>query len=319
MKIVITGANGYIGSRLTKFLSQNDHQITAVCYPTIPDIKKWDVSNVSFLLGDLRSEETILKIADINADAIIHLVSLDHNESERDPNFVTGINILPTWNLLNKCSSTKLKKFIYFSTIHVYGKNQSGIVDESQKSTPFNAYGLTHYLSEEILNYYNRKTNVECINVRLANSYGEPVFEDANCWTIIINDLCRSAFYKKEIRLRSNGKQVRDFIHYSDICRNINELLLLNDKELESNILHFSSGNSISMLDAAAQVQSVFFEKYGYLIPIYINSDELWNVEPKFQPIADIISNELTKNMGLTFEKSLSCGIEDLFKYFEEL
>ena len=59
--------------------------------------------------------------------------------------------------------SKGLKKFIYFSTIHVYGKNQNGFVSENQTITPFNAYALTHALSEEICNYYNRKTETNVL------------------------------------------------------------------------------------------------------------------------------------------------------------
>ena len=176
MKIVITGASGYIGSRLCLFLSENGHDITALCYPKIPQQEGWTEKVKEFIVGDIRDKVIIEKISKAKADVIIHLVSLDHHDSEKNPSFVSEINLQPTWNLLHACSANGLKKFIYFSTIHVYGKNQNGHVDENRAVSPFNAYGLTHALSEQICNYYHRKTETECINIRLSNSYGEPVF-----------------------------------------------------------------------------------------------------------------------------------------------
>ena len=189
MKIVITGASGYIGSRLCLFLSENGHDITALCYPKIPQQKGWTEKVKQFIVGDIRDKAIIEKISKSKADVIIHLVSLDHHDSEKKPSFVSEINFQPTWNLLHACSAKGLKKFIYFSTIHVYGKNQNGYIDENRAVSPFNAYGLTHALSEQICNYYDRKTETECINIRLSNSYGEPVFLDAKCWSLIVNDL----------------------------------------------------------------------------------------------------------------------------------
>ena len=88
-----------------------------------------------------------------------------------------------------------------------------------------NIYGLTHFLSEDICSYYNVNTETDCINVRLSNSYGSPVFMENNCWWLVINDLCKTAFSKDEIKLLSDGSPQRDFIQSSDICRAIEILI----------------------------------------------------------------------------------------------
>ena len=153
------------------------------------------------IVGDIRDENVISSLAKKSFDVVIHLVSLDHHKSEDNPNYVSSINVLPTWNLLNSFTKTGLDKFIYFSTIHVYGKLPRETINEDYPSNPINAYGLTHLLSENICNYYNNKTNTECINVRLSNSYGSPVFKENNCWWLVINNLCKTAFKEKNIKL----------------------------------------------------------------------------------------------------------------------
>lgn len=318
MKILVTGANGYIGARLCEFLSMQGFDIIAVCSSSIPEKKEWVEKIDRFIIGDIRNEWTIKEIVAAKADVILHLISLDHHDSELNPNLVSQVNVQPTWNILDKLSSgNTLKKFIYFSTIHVYGKNQNQLVDESQIVTPFNAYGLTHALSEEIVNYYHRKTEIDCINIRLSNSYGEPIFHDAKCWSLIVNDLSKSAYVNKKIVLRSDGSAMRDFVHFSDICKGIRSLIT-DHKRLE-NTMHFCSSNTISMLEVALNVKEVYKSRYGDDIPIYINSDILFN-EEEFKKDNRLIkvSNDRAKNRSLSFKKELKEGINDLFIYLED-
>ena len=317
MKIVITGASGYIGSRLCLFLSEKGHHITAVCSSKIPQQKGWTEKIKQFIVGDIRNEGIIDQISNLKADVIIHLVSLDHHDSEKKPSFVSEINVQPTWNLLDACTAKGLKKFIYFSTIHVYGKNQNGFVSENQTITPFNAYALTHALSEEICNYYERKTKTECINIRLSNSYGEPIFLDAKCWSLIVNDLTRSAFENKRIILNGDGSPIRDFIHYSDICNAIDSLVKNNIKN--ENTFHLSSSNSITMLDVAIKVKEVFFEIYGEEIPVFINKNERVTefITNKNSTKVNSILNTLIGKHSIKIDKNLKDGIHDLFKYLQ--
>ena len=59
---------------------------------------------------------------------VINLISLNHHQSNNNPNFVSSINVMPTWNILDSLSKNGLNKFIYFSTIHVYGEIANQII-----------------------------------------------------------------------------------------------------------------------------------------------------------------------------------------------
>ena len=99
-KILIIGANGYIGGNLSYLLAQNGHCITALCYPSIPDNAEWCAKMNEVITGDIRSKEVIDQLTNQKYDTVIHLVSLDHNDSNMDPNIVNSINVMPVWNLL---------------------------------------------------------------------------------------------------------------------------------------------------------------------------------------------------------------------------
>lgn len=316
MKIVITGGNGYIGARLSQYLADKGEQVIPVCFPSIPEDEVWVSKMFSILKGDLRLDETIAEIAELKPDVLIHLVSLDHFNSEKEPGFVNNINVLPTWRLLDACTKIGLKKFIYFSTIQVYGKLPNTVIDEKHPVNTINTYGLTHLLSEQICDHYNRKTETNVISIRLSNSYGDPIFDENNCWWLAINDLCKNAFLNKEIRLLSDGTPQRDFIHGNDVCEAI-RILINTNKKLTDNIYHISSGNTLTLMELAQIIKREFHIRYNQTLPIitpqgFVNETELTVPHEKY-----IISNDKLKALGFTPEYSVLQGVNELLSYLK--
>lgn len=318
MKIVITGGNGYIGSRLSQYFADKGDEVIPVCYPSAPESENWKSKMYAILEGDIRQEQTINQIATLKPDIIIHLVSLDHFDSEKEPGLVNSVNVLPTWRLLDACTKAGLKKFIYFSTIQVYGKIHNSIIDETQQTNTANAYGLTHLLSEQICDHYNRKTETNVISIRLSNSYGDPIFPDNNCWWLAVNDLCRSAFISKEIRLLSDGTPQRDFIHGNDVCQAINKIIENGAKETKNNIYHISSGETLTLMEIAKQVQKVFKNKYGLDLPIITPNNTIVGDTTLKKISRYQISNEKIRKIGFTPSIGIEEGISDLFNYLEK-
>ena len=172
MKIIITGGSGYIGAQLSQYLAIVGEQVIPVCFPSVPGNDSWKSKMFAIIEGDLQLDQTIAEIVETKPDVIIHLVSLDHHDSEKAPDIVNNINVMPTWRLLDACTKNGLKKFIYFSTVQVYGHLPNAIIDEKQPTNTTNTYALTHLISEEIGDHYNRKTATNVISIRLSNSYG---------------------------------------------------------------------------------------------------------------------------------------------------
>lgn len=317
MKILITGANGYVGARISAYFAELGHQVIAVCRKMDKKSESWSSAMFQILEGDIREEETIIRIANVEADVIIHLVSLDHRQSEADPSIVNEVNVLPTWRLLHTCIPRGLKKFIYFSTAQVYGGKINGEVDESNAINTGNVYGLTHFLGENICQHFNTNSSCNVISVRLSNSYGSPVFEENNCWWLAINDLCRSAYFQKEIRLLSDGSPQRDFIHSSDVCQALN-LLIGKAEKIKDNVYHISSGSTISLLGLACKIQEVYENRYGNKLPIFnihgiVDANQLNDITPQF-----ILTNKKLQDLGFLPKVAVVDGIKELFDYFEK-
>ena len=148
MRILIAGASGYIGGRLSTCLASEGHQIIALCNSTIPKDLAWANQMEVVLKVDISSYQEVEQLNKYNIDVIINLVSLDHYQSNGIASNVSSVNVEPTWSFLQVFAERGLKKYIYLSTIHVYGNNLKGEISELSPTNPGNQYGLTHLLSE---------------------------------------------------------------------------------------------------------------------------------------------------------------------------
>ena len=207
----------------------------------------------------------------------------------------------------------------YKKRINVYGNLPKTIITEEQPTKPINAYGLTHLLSENICNYYNEKTETECINVRLSNSYGSPVFGENNCWWLVINDFCKSAKVHGVIKLLSDGSPQRDFIYSTDVCKAV-EIIINNDNNnLQKNIFHISSGNTYSILELAHTVKNIFQNLYQEEINVVLPENKTSLTSKKFLKDENfIIDNEKIRSLGFVAKTELKTGINMVFDYLDK-
>ncbi|MCK8141459.1 NAD(P)-dependent oxidoreductase [Flavobacterium sp. I-SCBP12n] len=284
------------------------YAVTALCHSKIPPNENWVSQMDKVLVGDVTDQHFMNEVASYKYDVVVHLVSLDHNQSNGNPLFVSSVNVTPVWTLLDLFSKSGLGKFIYFSTAQVYGMLNGEVITESKKLNPQNPYGLTHQLGEVICEYYNKTTDVDCRIVRLSNSYGAPIFEENNCWWLVVNDLCRMAYLRKEIVLQSDGSPLRDFIHGWDVCRGVQAIIEASDDNTTYNL---SSGITLSIIEIAEKIKQVFLSRYGVVLPIKAredNSTKATNYK---------IDNTLIRSTGFNLEWSLDDGLNELFDNLE--
>jgi len=308
-KVLVTGGSGYIGARLCMHLANQGYAVTPLCYSKIPTDEIWVSKMDSILLGDIRDDNFMQKVSEYHYDVVVHLISLDHHQSNGNPSFVSSVNITPVWSLLNLFSKQGLGKFIYFSTAQVYGMLKDEMVTESKELETQNSYGLTHNIGEVICEHYTRTTAVDCCVVRLSNSFGAPLFEENNCWWLVLNDLCRMAYMQKEIVLQSDGTPLRDFIHGWDVCRGVETIIETSEKHM---IYNLSSGTTLSIIEIAEKIKAVFVSRYG--IELQISAAERKN---KTETKRYQLDNSLIRSIGFEPNWSLEDGINDLFDYLE--
>jgi nucleoside-diphosphate-sugar epimerase len=320
MKIIVAGASGFIGGRLCNFLADEGFEIIALCNNYVPEDSVWKNKMSEIIKVDITSADDFLSVAGLDADVIINLVSLDHLDSNGKPDKVAGVNILPTWNFLHHYSKRGLRKFIYLSTIHIYGNRLDGLIKEDSPAAPVNPYGLTHFLSEQIVGLFARTTDIECHNIRLSNGFGAPQFRENKCWDLVINNLCFSAWDNQNIVLNSDGKSFRDFINITDLLTGILQIINFSGspEKKEVNTLNFSTKMTISMLDVAIQVREVYEMKYNKSTNIYINRNQLVDILPIESSANYIIDNSVfLELMGNNMLHDIRFGINEIFDFLD--
>jgi UDP-glucose 4-epimerase len=319
MRIIVAGASGFIGGRLCSYLANKGYEIVALVNKNVPNDQIWCGNMYSLVEIDLSSADQITKLEQYEPDVIINLVSLDHIYSNGDIEYVNKVNVLPSWNLLKHFSEKGLKKFIYLSTIHVYGNQLNGLITEKSDLLPVTPYGLTHLLSENIVTMFAGSSNTDCYIIRFSNGFGAPQFIENKCWDLIINNLCLSVWENQTLILRSDGSPMRDFINMTDLLIGIECILLKiprNTKKVDK--FNFSSSETISMLDAAIQVKDIYEKKYNRKANLYINGNEQFNSYQKLKSSKYKIDNSAFVNLlGDNKLHDLSFGIHEIFNFLD--
>lgn len=170
MKIVITGGQGFLGQRLAKTLLSNSTLSIdeLVLIDVIKPIAPNNDPRVRCLEMDLRNPEGLDEIITEKTTALFHLAAIVSSHAEQDPDLGYEINFLATRNLLEVCRKNNPKvRFIFSSSLAVYGGNLPEIIQDHTAVTPQSTYGSQKAMCELLINDYSRKGFVDGIVVRL--------------------------------------------------------------------------------------------------------------------------------------------------------
>lgn len=170
MKIVITGGQGFLGQRLANtLLQQHSIQIQELILvdvnePIIPN----NDSRVRSIKMDLRHPDGLNEIITKDTSAVFHLAAIVSSHAEEDPDLGYEINFLATKNLLEACRKVNPQiRFIFSSSLAVYGGDLPDVISNSTAVTPQSTYGTQKSMCELLINDYSRKGFIDGIAVRL--------------------------------------------------------------------------------------------------------------------------------------------------------
>ncbi|HEY6502865.1 MAG TPA: NAD(P)-dependent oxidoreductase [Chitinophagaceae bacterium] len=274
-RVLVTGGLGNLGSWVTNhFSSSGNYDVTVLS-------KNDRTLNITHpfkkIFCDITDGKALREcLAGIDPDLIIHLASLNDTFLDDYASRSLLVNSYGTRNLLEACSGKKIRKFIYMSTFHVYGKD-GGEISEQDVVAPLNDYAITHYFAEEYVRMFSKKQGLPYVIFRLSNSYGCPRDAQTGKWYLLFNDLCRQAVQQKRIEIKTNGMALRDFVYMADVCMAIESVAGWD--ELKNEIFNLGSGESLSLAEMAAHIAGAYKEKYGQEIGI-IKNDRDVNVYP---------------------------------------
>ena len=266
MKILVTGAAGYIGSVVTEKLIENGEEVIA-----LDNLQNGHRNAVHrgalFVQGDLL-EDNWLKtfLVKSKVDAVIHLAAEALiEESIRDPGKFFRANVIAGHNLLEAMVKSGTKRIVNSSTAAVYGEPNEIPLNEDSALAPINAYGESKLVFEQMLKWYHIDYELNFISFRYFNVCGATVYygEDHIPETHIIPILLNVALGKQDV-FYLNGTDydtpdctcIRDYVHVVDIAR-AHILALKVIDQVCSHVYNIGTGTGYSNLQVIKAIERI--------------------------------------------------------------
>ena len=247
MKILITGADGFIGSHLTEMLVTQGHEIIALSQYNSFNNWGWleDVnckSKIKVLAGDIRDPH-YCKYITKDVDIIFHLAALIAIPySYVAPDSYVDTNIKGTLNICQAAKENGNIRLIHTSTSEVYGTAQYVPIDENHPMQPQSPYSATKIAADAMAMSFYNAFGLPVTIARPFNTYGPRQSARAVIPTIIT----QIASGMKEIKL-GDISPTRDFNYVEDTCRGC--LAIMDNDQTIGETINIGSNFEISIGD----------------------------------------------------------------------
>lgn len=252
--VLLTGGLGYVGGRVALALVQAGYEVRCGSRRQGTAAPAW-LPTLQMVHLDWDSDDMLAQACQ-GVDCVIHLAAANEIESARDPIGALRMNGLASLRLLEAAKRSNVRRFIYFSTAHVYGSPLQGEITEASLPRPIHPYAITHKVAEDFVLAAHDQAQIEGIVVRLSNGFGAPATPNIDRWTLLVNDLCRQAAATGALKLNSAGIQLRDFITLGDVADAVVHLMTLDAPRIGNGLFNLGGGNSVSILAMAERVAS---------------------------------------------------------------
>jgi len=252
-KVLITGANGFLGQHLTLFLSK---------YFLVFATSRGENRNISFngnfINCDLTDKEAVIKLIEqVEPNIIIHTAAMSKpDECLQQPQLCVQNNINATINLIEACKLLKINifsNFIFTSTDFIFGEN--GPHSEDDKPNPLNFYGETKLIAEKFL----KSCGLPYTIVRPVFIYGPKLENGRNSF---VQNVVQQLTVGKKMKLVNDQYRTPTYVY--DICKGFFEIL----NQAKTGIYHFAGNEIITPYNMALLIANIYQLDKNLLIPV---------------------------------------------------
>ncbi len=248
-KVLVTGADGFIGSHLTEALLQKGAKVRAFVYYNsfgswgwLDSLPKNHQRKIDIFSGDIRDPHGVQKAVE-GIDIIFHLAALIGIPfSYHSPDSYVDTNVKGTLNVLQAARNKGVKKIIHTSTSEVYGTAQSVPISETHPLNPQSPYAASKAAADHLAQSFHLSFGLPVATIRPFNTYGPRQSARAVIPTIM-SQLCAG---KKTIHL-GNIHATRDFNFVSDTVDAF--LRVAESDKTVGQVLNVGSGRETSIAD----------------------------------------------------------------------
>ncbi|NQV96357.1 MAG: NAD-dependent epimerase/dehydratase family protein [Acidimicrobiaceae bacterium] len=265
-RVLVTGGFGFLGGRIAQQLATLPNLEIAISSRSPKETPKW-LPDCRTIELDVCDEQSVHRAVE-GVDTVIHFASLNDQESNIDVAHTFDVTTIGTMRLVDAAILGGVKRFIYQSTVHVYGRNLVGRVTEKTIPAPITTYAISHLAAEHYVSAVAAQGKISGVVLRCANGFGFPTHKDVNAWHLLVNGLCKDALENGILKLRSNGEQRRDFITLTDISLAFAHLVNLKDEQLGDGIFNLGPSVSTSVFEMAERIANMVEQITGARLAI---------------------------------------------------
>ncbi|MGZ4953921.1 MAG: NAD-dependent 4,6-dehydratase LegB [Methylobacter sp.] len=316
--ILVTGADGFIGSHLTEMLAKQGHQIKALSQYNSFNHWGWleevdCLDQIEVLNGDVRDPHYCKHITK-GIDVIYHLAALIAIPySYVAPDSYVDTNIKGTLNICQAALDNQVQRVIHTSTSEVYGTAQYVPIDEKHPMQPQSPYSASKIAADAMAMSFYNAFGLPLTIARPFNTYGPRQSARAVIPTIIT----QIADGKKQIQL-GDVSPTRDFNYVEDTCRGF-IALAESDKTLGETV-NIGSNSEISIGDTLNIIKNIMHSDVEFIVdeqrlrPKKSEVNRLWCDNKKIKALTGFESRiDITEGLRLTVDWFLNP--ENLKKY----
>ncbi len=264
-KILITGADGFIGSHLTERLIKDGFDVTAFVHYNsfnswgwLEEIDKKVLKNVRVLSGDIRDFQRIF-LATKKVECIINLAALiGIPYSYSSPESYIHTNIIGTSNILNAGIKNNVSKIIHTSTSEVYGTPRKLPINEDAILNAQSPYAATKISADHLALSFNKSFGVPVGILRPFNTFGPRQSARA-----IIPTIISQLISNKKVKV-GNINPTREFNYIDDIVSAFK--LSINNKKIIGEVVNIGNGFDISIKDLGNLISDIMKKEIKFEI-----------------------------------------------------
>jgi UDP-glucose 4-epimerase len=244
-RVLITGGSGFIGRHAVAELARAGAVVRVV------DLKPHPDPGVDIVIGDIRDPEVLAAAFAGGIDSVVHLAAVTSVlRSVENPGATFETNVAGTHAVLEACRAAGVRSLVFASTNAVTGPMEAPAIVETAALRPLTPYGATKAAGEMLMSAYTAAYGVRCACLRLTNVYG-PGMQAKDS---IVARLMRAIRLERTFEIYGDGRQVRDYVHVSDVIGAVR--LGLTREDWKGPVV-IGSGKSLSVLEVVDVVRSV--------------------------------------------------------------
>jgi dTDP-glucose 4,6-dehydratase len=219
MKLLVTGAAGFIGSTYVRLIG-DEHEVTVLDKLTYAGRRENLPEGTELVVGGIEDRDLVMELAE-TADAIVNFAAESHvDRSIADQDVFARTHVIGTSVLLDAARERGVGRFLQVSTDEVYGSIEEGSFTETSPLDPSSPYSATKAGGDLLVSAHAHTHGVEAVICRGSNNYGPRQYPEKLIPLCVLN-----ALHGDSLPVYGDGRQVRNWLFVEDFCRGIHTVL----------------------------------------------------------------------------------------------